>query len=155
MANSLSYKGFTLDFLVTFGIGGSFLDNGYSAMMHSGNFGSSYHPDILRAWRQPGDITDVPRLESGNPNLVRTQSDRFLTDASFWSLKNVNIGYNFNRQVTEALGVSALRVALSGENLYLKSKRDGLDPQYNLAGTPAGNDFNPARIISFGLNVAF
>ncbi|MCE2612864.1 TonB-dependent receptor [Flavobacteriaceae bacterium D16] len=155
VANSLSYKGFTLDFLITFGIGGSFLDNGYSAMMHSGNFGSSYHPDILRAWRQPGDITDVPRLESGNPNLVRTQSDRFLTDASFWSLKNVNLGYNFSRQVTESLGLDALRVSISGENLYLKSKRDGLDPQYNLAGTPAGNDFNPARIISMGLNVSF
>jgi hypothetical protein len=37
----------------------------------------------------------------------------------------------------------------------LKSKRDGLDPQYNLAGTPAGNDFNPSRIISFGLNLTF
>ena len=155
VANSLSYKGFTLDFLVTFGIGGSFLDNGYSAMMHSGEFGRSYHPDILNAWRQPGDITDVPRLEAGNANLVRTQSDRFLTDASFWSLKNVNFGYNFNSQITDALGLSALRVAISGENLYLKSKRDGLDPQYNLAGTPAGNDFNPARIISLGLNVSF
>ncbi|NNC62361.1 MAG: SusC/RagA family protein, partial [Eudoraea sp.] len=155
VANSLSYKGFTLDFLVTFGIGGSFLDNGYSAMMHSGDFGRSYHPDILNAWRQPGDITDVPRLEAGNANLVRTQSDRFLTDASFWSLKNVNFGYNFNSQITDALGLSALRVAISGENLYLKSKRDGLDPQYNLAGTPAGNDFNPARIISLGLNVSF
>ncbi|MEZ2414791.1 SusC/RagA family TonB-linked outer membrane protein [Muriicola sp. E247] len=155
VANSLSYKGFTLDFLVTFGIGGSFLDNGYSAMMHSGDFGRSYHPDILNAWRQPGDITDVPRLEAGNANLVRTQSDRFLTDASFWSLKNVNFGYNFNSQITDALGLSALRVAISGENLYLKSKRDGLDPQYNLAGTPAGNDFNPARIVSLGLNVSF
>jgi TonB-linked SusC/RagA family outer membrane protein len=155
VANSLNYKGFTLDFLVTFGIGGSFLDNGYSAMMHSGDFGRSYHPDILNAWRQPGDITNVPRLEAGNNNLVRTQSDRFLTDASFWSLKNVNLGYNFNKRVTESLGISALRVAVSGENLYLKSKRDGLDPQYNLAGTPAGNDFNPARIISLGLNVSF
>lgn len=155
VANSLSFKGFTLDFLVTFGIGGSFLDNGYSAMMHAGNFGRSYHPDILKAWRQPGDITNVPRLEAGNANLVRTQSDRFLTDASFWSLKNVNLGYNFNRNITESLGLSALRVAISGENLYLKSKRDGLDPQYNLAGTPAGNDFNPARIISLGVNVAF
>ncbi|MBT8282324.1 MAG: TonB-dependent receptor, partial [Muriicola sp.] len=155
VANSLNYKGFTLDFLITFGIGGSFLDNGYSAMMHSGNFGRSYHPDILKAWRQPGDITDVPRLEAGNANLVRTQSDRFLTDASFWSLKNVNLGYNFSRNIIEPLGLSALRIAISGENLYLKSKRDGLDPQYNLAGTPAGNDFNPARTISLGLNVSF
>ncbi|NNJ88252.1 MAG: SusC/RagA family TonB-linked outer membrane protein [Eudoraea sp.] len=155
VANSLSYKGFSLDILVNYGIGGEFLDNGYSAMMHSGNFGSSYHPDILKAWRQPGDITDVPRLEAGNPNLVRTQSERFLTDASFWSLRNVNLGYTFDSNIANQLGLDTFRVSVSGENLYLKSKRTGLNPQFNLAGTPGGNDFNPTRIISFGLNAAF
>ena len=155
IANSFSYKGFTLDVLMTYGIGGSFLDNGYSAMMHEGNFGRSYHPDILNAWRQPGDITDVPRLESGNTDLVQSQSTRFLTDASFWTLKNINFGYSFNDTISEKLGVDNLRLSISGENLYLKSKRTGLDPQYNLAGTPEGNDFNPSRIFTFGLNVAF
>lgn len=155
VANSLSYKGFSLDFLITYGVGGKILDNGYSAMMHSGNFGSSYHPDILNAWRQPGDITDVPRLENGNADLVQTQSDRFLTDASFWALKNVNVGYSFGDNIVEQLGVDNLRLSVSGENLFLKSKRTGLNPQYNLAGTPSGNDYNPARIISVGLNVAF
>lgn len=155
VANSLSYKGFSLDFLITYGIGGKILDNGYSAMMHSGNFGSSYHPDILNAWRQPGDVTDVPRLENGNADLVQTQSDRFLTDASFWALKNVNIGYSFGDNIVEQLGVDNLRLSVTGENLLLNSKRTGLNPQYNLAGTPSGNDYNPARIISVGLNVAF
>jgi len=155
ISNSITYKGFSLDILFNYGIGGKVLDNGYSAMMHSGNFGSSYHPDILNAWRQPGDITNVPRLQSGNPNLVRTQSDRFLTDASFWSLRNINIGYSFDGSITDSIGVDNLRLSISGENLYLKSAREGLNPQFNLAGTPAGNAFNPPRIISFGLNVAF
>lgn len=155
LANSLTYKGFSLDFLFTYGIGGKFLDGGYSAMMHSGTFGSSYHPDILNAWRQPGDITKVPRMESGNTGLVRTQSDRFLTDASFWALKNIHIGYSFDDGIVKQLGVDSFRLSLSGENLYLKSKRKGLDPQFNLSGTPAGIDYNPARIISVGLNVTF
>lgn len=155
ISNSFSYKGFNLNVLVTYGIGGKFLDNGYSAMMHSGNYGSSYHPDILNAWRQPGDITDVPRLENGNVDLVRTQSSRFLTDASFWSLRNINLGYTFENSITDTIGVDSLRLSVIGENLYLKSKRDGLDPQYNLAGTPAGNDYNPSRIFSVGLNVSF
>ena len=137
VANSFSYKGFNLDFLITYGVGGSVLDNAYSSLMHSGSYGNSLHPDILDAWRQPGDITDVPRLENGNPNLVRTQSDRFLTDASFWALKNVNLGYNFNANTTDALGLDNLRVSITGENLYLSSERTGLDPQYNLAGTPS------------------
>lgn len=155
IANSISYKGFSFDFLINYGIGGSVLDNAYSAMMHSGNYGSSLHPDILRAWRQPGDITDVPRMENGNPNLVRTQSDRFLTDASFWALRNVNLGYTFDSKIANQLGLDQLRVSLTGENLYTKSERKGLNPQFNLAGTGAGNDFNPARIISLGLNVTF
>jgi len=155
VSNSISYKGFSLDVLITYGIGGKFLDNGYSAMMSTVSYGRSLNPDILNAWRQPGDITNVPRLENGNSDLVQSQSTRFLTDASFWTLKNVNLGYSFNNSITDRLGVDNLRLSLTGENLLIKSKRTGLDPQYNLAGTPAGNDFNPSRTFSLGLNVTF
>ena len=155
ISNDFSYKGISLNFLITYGIGGSVLDNGYSSMMHSGSYGDSVHPDALNAWKQPGDITDVPRLENGNIDLVRTQSDRFITDASFWSLRNVNLGYAFNDNVLDNLGIDALRVSLTGENLYFKSARKGLNPQFGLAGTAAGNSFNPARIFSLGLNVSF
>jgi len=153
--NSFSYKGISLNILVTYGIGGSFLDNGYSAMMHSGTYGRSLHPDIMNAWRQPGDITDVPRMQNGTTGLVRTQSTRFLTDASYWKLTNVNLGYSFDDSLTEKFGIDDLRLSIIGENLLLKSKRTGLDPQYNIAGTPAGNDFNPSSIISLGINVTF
>ncbi|WP_088324449.1 SusC/RagA family TonB-linked outer membrane protein [Polaribacter tangerinus] len=155
VSNNFSYKGFSLDLLFTYGIGGNFLDGGYSAMMHTGNFGNSYHPDALNSWKKPGDITDVPRLEVGNTDQVVGQSSRFLTDASFLALKNANIGYTFNKDVTDNFGVNSLKVYVSGENLFLKSRRTGLNPQYNLSGTTAGNDFNPSRIITFGLNVSF
>lgn len=155
ISNNFSYKGFTLDLLFTYAIGGDVLDNGYSAMLHTGNFGSSYHPDALNAWKQPGDITDVPRLEVGNTDQVQTQSTRFLTDASFIALKNANIGYRFNDDVTDKLGVNNLKVYVSGENLFLNSTRTGLNPQFNLAGTGDGTNFNPARTVTFGLNVSF
>ena len=155
VSNSLSYSGFSLNFLITYGIGGWVLDNGYADMMHSGSFGSSLHPDILNAWKKPGDKTSVPRMENNNPNLVRTQSERFLTDASFWALRNVSLGYTFNSRFLNKAGLESLRVSLTAENLYIKSKRKGLDPQFNLAGTPEGNNFNPARIFSLGLNLSF
>lgn len=153
--NSFSYKGINLNFLLTYGIGGEILDNGYSAMMHSGNYGASLHPDVLRAWRQPGDITDVPRLENGNADLVRTQSSRFLTDASFLTLRNVNLSYSLNKSITDTLGLSSLRVSLTGENLFILSERNGLNPQASLAGTSSGIGFNPSKIFSLGLNVSF
>lgn len=153
--NSFSFKGFDLNVLFTYGIGGKYLDYGYANMMHSGTYGRSLHPDIVNAWTNPGDITSVPRMQNGSVDLVRTQSTRFLTDASFWALKNVSIGYSFSSSITDKLGVDDLRLSLTGENLYLKSKRTGLNPQYNLAGTTSGNDFNPSRVFSVGLNVSF
>lgn len=153
--NSFTYKDFSLDVLVNYGIGGTVLDNAYSVMMHTGNFGSSYHPDILNAWKEPGDITDVPRLENGSTGQVLTQSTRFLTDASFVSLKNVSLGYNLNNVVTENIGADNVRLSITGENLYVKNARKGLNPQASLDGTSAGNTFNPNRIVSLGLNVSF
>lgn len=155
VSTNLFYKGFSLNVLTNFGIGGYVLDNGYSAMMHSGNYGSSLHPDIMNAWRQPGDITDVPRMENGNNVLVRTQSSRFLTSASFFALRNVNLGYTFGNGVTEKLGMQNLRISVTGENLFVDAARSGLNPQFNLAGTPSANTFAPTRIISVGVNGNF
>ncbi|MFP4095807.1 MAG: SusC/RagA family TonB-linked outer membrane protein [Cyclobacteriaceae bacterium] len=155
VSNSFSFKGFNLNFLVTYGIGGTVLDNAYAGLMHAGTYGRALHPDILNAWRQPGDITNVPRMENGNITLVQSQSDRFLTDASFVALRNASIGYTFDGSVIERLGLTDLRVSLTGENLLLRSRRDGLDPQYNLAGTAPGDDFVPGRIVSLGLNLSF
>ncbi len=155
VSNNIFYRGFSFNFLLTYGIGGEILDYGYANMMHSGDYGSSLHPDIVNAWQQPGDITDVPRMENGNPDLVQTQSTRFLTDASFLSLRNVNLSYTFDSGFLENIGLENLKLSVTGENLYLATKREGLNPQYNLAGTPSGNDFNPSRLITFGLNTNF
>ena len=155
VSNNFFYKGFSLNVLFTYGIGGEVLDNGYAAMMHSGDYGRSLHPDIRNAWRQPGDMTSVPRMENGNPNLVRTASTRFLTDASFLSLRNINLSYVFNGGLIDRIGLSNLKLSVTGENLYLATKRDGLNPQYSLAGNSPGDDFNPSRLITFGLNTKF
>ncbi len=155
VANTFSYKGISLGFLINYGVGGTALDGGYATLMHSGAYGDAFHPDILNAWKQPGDITNVPRLENGNPNLVPPNTDRFLTDASFWALRNVNISYTFDRELLKKYSIDALRLSLTGENLYLNSKRRGFNPQFNFAGTPQGNDFATAKTISLGLNVSF
>ena len=123
--------------------------------MHSGTFGASFHPDAKNAWRNPGDITNVPRLEQGNPLLTQALSSRWLTDASFLSLRNVNLSYNFDSALTEKIGVNNLRFFLTGENLLMFANRTGLDPQFNLAGTGDGTDYAPNRVVSIGVNVSF
>ncbi len=153
--NDFSYKGFDLSFLFTYGIGGYILDYGYANMMHPGSYGSSLHPDQLKGWRKPGDETDIPRMESGDPNLNVTMSTRYLTDASYFALKNLSLSYTFNQPFIKDFGIDHLKVFVIGENLFINTARKGLNPQYSLAGTPSGNDYNPSRVVSLGVNVSF
>ncbi|MHA7943115.1 SusC/RagA family TonB-linked outer membrane protein [Formosa sp. 3Alg 14/1] len=155
ISNSFSYKNFDLSVLLSYQIGGDILDYGYAALMHEGEYGEALHPDALNAWKSPGDITDVPRLENGNVNLSPSLSSRWLTDASYLAIRNVNIAYNLSNEATEKIGLDKLRFFVSGENLFMFAKREGLNPQYNLSGTPDGLDYNPNRVISMGVNLAF
>ncbi|MFP4046715.1 MAG: SusC/RagA family TonB-linked outer membrane protein [Bacteroidales bacterium] len=153
--NNFTYKGFDLSILLTYGIGGHVLDYGYARMMNEGEYGESLHPDLLDGWREPGDDTDVPRMENGNTDLNQSMSTRYLTDASYLSLRNVSLSYTFNQDFIRNIGIENLSLFLVAENLFTFTNRKGLDPQYNLAGTPAGDDYNPARVISGGLNITF
>ena len=153
--NSLNYKNLSLDVLLTFASGGKIMDYGYGNMMHTGSYASSYHPDALRAWRNPGDVTDVPRLEVGNTNQVQTMSTRFLTDASYIALRNINLSYAFDKEIIDKLGVDQLSIFVTGENLFINSARQGLDPQFNIAGTPSGNGYSPASTLSLGAKLNF
>ena len=153
--NSFEYKGFNLDVMVTYALGGKILDYGYADMMNEGEYGEALHPDLLNGWRQPGDVTDIPRMENGNTDLSVRMSSRFLTDASYVALRNATLSYTFTQLTIKDLDINNLKVYVSGENLLLKTARKGMDPQYNLAGTPDGRDYNPARVISLGVNVSF
>lgn len=155
ITNNFKYKNLSLNFLFTYQIGGKLLDYGYANLMHEGSYGDALHPDALNAWKNPGDITNVPRLENGDPNLSPNLSSRWLTDASYLAIRNINLSYSLSDETADKIGVSEFRLFLSGENLMMFAKRNGLDPQYNLSGTPDGIDYNPNRVISVGVNVTF
>ncbi len=96
-----------------------------------------------------------------NPASVST---RYLKDASFLRLNNVSLGYNFSPQ---ALGIGnwvrALRLSVTGQNLFVSTDYDGYDPEVNtdrsIEGiTSYGIDYlsyPKARTFVFGLNVTF
>ncbi len=96
-----------------------------------------------------------------NPAPVST---RYLKDASFLRLNNLTLGYNFN---TKALGinrwVSALRLSVTGQNLFISSKYTGYDPEVNTDKTINGVasygidylSYPKAKSFVFGLNVSF
>lgn len=153
ITNTFTYKGFELSILATFQIGGSIYDGTYASLMHAGNYGNASHVDILNRWQKPGDITDVPRLDNAQLTPFTAASDRWLVDASFFSVKAVTFSYNLPASVTQKAGMKGARVWLSGENLLLLNARTGLDPQGSFAGT-TDNVYTPSRIVTLGINVS-
>lgn len=150
-SNDFSYRGFDLQILLTYSLGGKILDNNYTSLMTGTQYGTNFHKDMARRWRKPGDITDVPRLASG---YIPAATDRFLVDASYLGIKNISLGYTFDLKGLGRAGIRALRLSVTGDNLHTFTKLKGINPQFDFTGGQAFT-YIPVRNISFGIDLSF
>jgi len=95
----------------------------------TGSIGVNWHKDILNAWTPENPNSNIPRMQYGDSNTTDT-SDRFLIDASYLTLQNINFGYTLPSKFTQKFGVGKMRIYLACENVFYWSKRKGLDPRY-------------------------
>lgn len=149
--NTFEYKGFDLSILLTYSVGGKIYDNVYNGLFSTRNAGDNFHVDVTRRWQEPGDITDVPRLVYGNVNYAT--NDR-LIDASYFSIKNISLGYNLPESIVEKVKLKACRFYVSADNLALFTKLKGMDPQYNFMGNQ-NYEYVPLKTISGGIDIKF
>ncbi|MDD7884674.1 SusC/RagA family TonB-linked outer membrane protein [Flavivirga sp. 57AJ16] len=154
ISNSLRYKSFNLSFLFTYQIGGESIDYNYQDIMSSGGYGTAKSIDILNRWQQPGDITNVPRLDASQTTNFDATSDRWLVDASYFNMKRINFSYNLPSNFINTVGINTAQLYLSAENVFSINSRKGLNIQQNFSGTTS-NVYTPSRIVSLGLNVKF
>ena len=153
IGNNFTYKGFTLSTLLTYSLGGKMLDGIYQGMLGSVQ-GESYHPDVKNSWMNPGDITELPRLQYSNPSLYAT-SDFFLISSDYLNIRNVTLSYDFGKELLKGWGVGQLSVFVTGENLYMFTARKGLNPTFNFSGTQDVFAYAPSRSIILGFNLQF
>lgn len=149
--NSFKYKNFDLSVLCTYSIGGKVLDGVYNTLLYGNYIGQAKSKHLERAWKQPGDITDIPRIEIGKSYIV---TDNNLINASYLSIKNITLGYSFPSNLVKKMNMENIRITATGDNLVLFNHLKGMDPQYNFTG---GTNFGyvPVRTISFGIDVTF
>ena len=154
---SLSFYGFDFSIAFTYQIGGLAYDSGYAAAMYSPankSTGSNWHKDMLKAWSPENPTSNIPRLQYEDQNQ-NAMSDRFLMDASYLNLQNINFGYTLPSRITKKFGVDRVRVYLSCENVWYWSKRQGFDPRYSYSGSTSQATYSPVRTISGGINLQF
>jgi TonB-linked SusC/RagA family outer membrane protein len=150
------FKGFELDVQFLYSIGGYGYDAAYAGLMHSGLVGNNnWHTDISRRWQKAGDITDVPRLSNNFDANVVSASTRFLTKATYLSLNNVRLAYNLPSTVVSRLGIEGASFFVSGDNLYLSSKRRGFNPSTAETGGSSIYTYSPLSTATVGMKVRF
>lgn len=152
--NVLTYKNFSLDFLITFGVGGKFFDNVYYTLMQPDNDfqGNAWHADMSRSWTENNHNTDVPRADLTDVNIGNA-SDRFLVSNSFLKIQNINLSYNLPDSWVKKAGMQSGRVYVAMDNVYLLAGRKGLDIQQSLFGTSDFSQYFPYRTIMFGVRL--
>jgi len=152
-SNTLSYKGFSFDFLFQF--------NKQTAKTfkfgtaNPGNFfGGLYNQprSILSYWKNPGDVTGYMKISRAS--LVSTMNSNVRSsqaaygDASYIRLKNASLSYSLPQSVLQRLKLNQLKVFLQGQNLLTITKFEGGDPE-----TRTAPGYPPLQVYTLGLQL--
>nr|PZN58498.1 MAG: hypothetical protein DIU61_00230 [Bacteroidota bacterium] len=110
--------------------------------------GANQWATTLNRWTGEGTSTTMPRAVFDDPNSNNRFSDRFVEDAGFLRVKNVQLGYNVPSSFLAKTGViSSVRLYLSGTNLLTFTEWTGPDPENDV--------FPPLRQITAGISATF
>ena len=86
----------------------------------------NYTTNILDSWDGEGSTNTIPRV-SFTDNGSSKVSSIFVEDASYFRLKNVEVGYTLNK--ISKIGLKNVRLYISAQNLFTITKYSGLDPE--------------------------
>lgn len=164
-APSVRYKDLSLSMMFTYSIGGKVYDAVYSSLMSTGTSPSNYHKDILKSWSEiPSGMTEdsqdriwyggIPQINSSMTSTNNATSSRWLTDASYLVLKNINMSYSLPKAWVNALTLESIRLNLSCENAFTCTKRRGMNPQQSFNGYQYNYLVTP-RVFTIGVDVKF
>lgn len=152
------YKSFTLGVQFLYSMGGYAYDSAYAGLMANGQIGTNnWHTDILNRWQNPGDITDVPRMSSNYAADVNfaSRSSRFLVKSDYIALNNIRVGYNLSQDFVKSIGITGFNLFVSGDNLWIASKRKGFNPSVSETGGSNTYAYAPLSTITFGAKINF
>ncbi|MDR2449987.1 MAG: TonB-dependent receptor [Prevotellaceae bacterium] len=125
-------------------------NNRYFFTINNGGFNNmGQSREAADFWKQPGDVTALPRLGEG-----AEFDERLYESQDFVRLKHLTLSYTFAKKLLEKTKiVKGLRVYLQGENLLTITKYRGFDPE-----NPSNVDLGAyplARKVSLGLDITF
>ena len=155
-STSVRAFGFDLSVSTAFQLGGWVWDYQYAQLMNAGDNGQNWHKDMFNRWTSAHTNTDIPALFFGGQSKgIDSSSDYFLTKGSYFSLRNVTLGYTFPKKWLAPATITNLRIYVTGDNIWLKSARKGFDPRYSFSGYNEYASYSALASYSIGINLSF
>ena len=155
LTNAFSYKGFRLNIFIQ-GSQGNDIFNASKGDTQGMHDLKNQSVEVLRRWRTPGQLTDVPRARF---NLQ--PSTYFVEDGSYLRVKDITLSYSFKGSILERAGISRLQPYVTANNLLTLTKYKGMDPEVNEwrnNGAVQGIDWGTyphSKTFVFGVNLEF
>ena len=155
----LEVYGVTLSASCSYRIGGFGYDYTYMALMDDGSIGGhNWHVDMLNSWSEFNTNTEIPKLTNGMgdyASFTNMTSTRFLTSNSYFSLNDVQIGYNFPKKLIEKIKLNRLNIYVRATNLAIATARKGYNPMTSFTGSSDTHGYSPLSTIMGGIKLSF
>lgn len=161
--NEFGYKNWDLNVVID-GVSGNDIYNTGKQNLQAMRLPENQSADIVRRWRNPGDITDIPRATATDSNGNSDINSRWVEDGSYLRVRDISLSYNFDQDVLDAVNISGLRLYANLKNWFTITDYSGYSPEVNrnindesvalTQGVDYGS-FPQAKSFSVGLNIEF
>lgn len=156
---NFTYKAFDLN-MFFLGAAGLEIYNADRMQGLDASYPFNLYSDISGRWTGPNTSNSIPRVSTLRTNLNHRTSDLFLESGDFFRLKNITLGYTIPSDVVDKIGISRLRLYLSGQNVFTITGYSGLDPELGLTDNNLQQNvdfaqFPQARTFMLGANIGF
>lgn len=149
-ASQLRYKSWDLSFNFQ-GSYGNKLYNQLEQALESPNASYNASAKLADRWSESNTNTTVPRAYA--LNLYNSYLDsRFIEDASYLRLKNIQVGYSFKPRLQNGTKLGIYLYA-SAQNLLTITSYSGFDPEYS--GYVDRGTYPSARTFTFGIKLSY
>ena len=163
-----SYMNFDISVLLQ-GVSGQKVYNQARSQMEDLQDSENALTSALGYWKGAGTSNSMPRLTIDDNNVNNRYSDRWIEDASFMRIRNIQLGFNIPTAKLQDLtkgAITRFRLYIAAQNLATFTKYKGYDPEvtrgvsFQKGETPLSNGQDSGsspqpRILQFGWQVSF
>ncbi len=155
--NTFKYKAFDLMLDIQYVYGNDVLNMTHHSGEDRTGLANSFR-SVLNAWTPQHQNTDIAAVRDSKAGYVSNVDTHWVEDGSFIRGRNLLIGYTFPSAIADRLKMSNMRVYVSAQNFFLKTKYSGNDPEVSTYTNPFAQgqtffDYPKPTVYMFGLSL--